>query len=76
VTYYREINIGVNVNRCPLINPRSKTRLQLYDTDCGTVRATNANYLTIKWDDGHQSFTGHSEMRRIEVKAPGRIKSR
>jgi hypothetical protein len=35
-------------------------------SDRGTVEATNARYVTIKWDDGHKSFTGHGEMRRVE----------
>jgi hypothetical protein len=35
--------------------------------DRGTVMATNAKYVTIMWDDGHQSFTGHSEMNRVEL---------
>jgi hypothetical protein len=34
-------------------------------TDRGTVTATNLAYVTIKWDDGHQSFSGHKEMKRI-----------
>jgi hypothetical protein len=29
----------------------------------GTVTATHARYLTIKWADGHQSFTGHDDMK-------------
>jgi hypothetical protein len=35
--------------------------------DRGIIKASNANYVTIKWDDGHRSFTGHREMKRIEV---------
>jgi hypothetical protein len=34
--------------------------------DRGTVKATNAKYLTVKWDDGHESFTGHGNMKRVE----------
>jgi hypothetical protein len=34
--------------------------------DRGTVTATEARYVTIKWDDGHKSLTGHNEMRRVE----------
>jgi hypothetical protein len=41
-----------------------------YDTDSGTVKATNANYVTIKWDDGHRSFTGHKGMKRVELAKP------
>ena len=35
--------------------------------DRGTVTATEARYVTIKWDDGHESFTGHDEMKRVEL---------
>jgi hypothetical protein len=35
--------------------------------DVGTVIATNANYVTIKWDDRHQSFSGRHEMKRVEL---------
>jgi hypothetical protein len=34
--------------------------------DRGTVTASQARYVTIKWDDGHQSFSSHSEMKRVE----------
>jgi hypothetical protein len=34
--------------------------------DRGTVTATQARYVTIKWDDGHQSFSSHNEMKRVE----------
>jgi hypothetical protein len=35
--------------------------------DSGTVKATNAKYVTIKWDDGHNSYTGHGDMKRVEL---------
>jgi hypothetical protein len=34
--------------------------------DRGTVTATHARYVTINWDDGHKSFTGHNDMKRVE----------
>jgi hypothetical protein len=34
--------------------------------DRGTVTATHVRYVTIKWKDGHISFTGHSQMQRVE----------
>jgi hypothetical protein len=37
--------------------------------DVGKVTAILARYVTIKWDDGHQSFTGHNEMTRVELLA-------
>jgi hypothetical protein len=44
--------------------------------DVGTITATNANYVTIKWNDRHQSFTAHKDMKRLELAAPVRLKSR
>ncbi len=35
-------------------------------SDRGTVTANQARYLTIKWDDGHQSLSGHNDMKRVE----------
>jgi hypothetical protein len=34
--------------------------------DRGTVAAIQARYVTIKWD-GHKSFSGHNEMKRVEI---------
>src|SRR5665213_175256 len=34
--------------------------------DLGTVTATETWYVTIKWDDGHRSFTGDKNMQRVE----------
>jgi hypothetical protein len=36
-------------------------------TDLGKVAEIQANYVTIKWDDGHESITGHVNMRRVEL---------
>jgi hypothetical protein len=35
-------------------------------TDCGKVTAVYGTYVTIKWDDGHESLTGHDDMKRVE----------
>jgi hypothetical protein len=35
--------------------------------DRGTVTANHLRYVTIKWKDGHQSYTGHDEMKRVEL---------
>jgi hypothetical protein len=35
--------------------------------DVGTVTAIEARYVTIKWNDRHQSFTGHKNMQRVEL---------
>ena len=40
--------------------------------DRGIVTANRARYVTIKWDDGHQSFSGHKEMKRVELLAANR----
>jgi hypothetical protein len=36
-------------------------------SDRGTVTAIRLRFVTIKWDDGHQSLTGHREMGRVTV---------
>jgi hypothetical protein len=35
--------------------------------DRGTVTAIQLRYVTIKWEDGHRSYTGHKEMKRVEL---------
>jgi hypothetical protein len=35
--------------------------------DLGTVTAVESRYVTVKWDDGHRSFTGHKNMQRVEL---------
>jgi hypothetical protein len=35
--------------------------------DRGTVTANSARYVTIQWEDGHESYTGHKEMERVEL---------
>jgi hypothetical protein len=42
--------------------------------DVGTVTATDLRYVTVKWDDGHKSFTGHTSMQRVELAAPVKLK--
>ena len=37
--------------------------------DGGVVIANSERYLTIRWDDGHRSYTGHKEMKRVELAA-------
>jgi hypothetical protein len=43
-------------------------------SDSGKVTATQLRYVTIKWDDGHQSLTSHNEMKRIELIEPPKVK--
>jgi hypothetical protein len=43
--------------------------------DRGMVTANQARYVTIKWDDGHESFTGHNEMQRVEPVQGRKLKS-
>jgi hypothetical protein len=38
-------------------------------TDRGKVTAIHMRYVTIKWDDGHKSFSSHNEMERVELLA-------
>jgi hypothetical protein len=35
--------------------------------DLGTVTATETRYVRIKWEDGHESLTGHTHMERVEL---------
>jgi hypothetical protein len=35
--------------------------------DRGKVTAITARYVTIKWNDGHQSFSGHRDMDRVDL---------
>jgi hypothetical protein len=35
--------------------------------DRGKVTAIQMRYVTIKWDDGHQSLSGHNAMKRFEL---------
>ncbi len=42
--------------------------------DTGKVISIGAQYVTIKWDDGHQSFTGHNAMERIEFIESPKVK--
>jgi hypothetical protein len=35
--------------------------------DRGKVTAIHANYVKIKWDDGHRSLSGHDDMGRVEL---------
>jgi len=36
-------------------------------SDLGTVKARSFRYVTIKWQDGHESFTGHRAMQRVSL---------
>ena len=36
-------------------------------SDVGTVIATETRYVTIRWQDGHRSLTGHTSMQRVEL---------
>jgi hypothetical protein len=40
--------------------------------DRGKVAANSLRYVTIKWADGHTSFTGHDDMTRVELLAAKR----
>jgi len=37
-------------------------------SDVGTVIATETRYVTIKWQDGHRSLTGHRNMLELVLK--------
>jgi hypothetical protein len=42
--------------------------------DSGKVTSIEARYVTIKWNDGHQSLTSHNEMKRVELVGPTGVK--
>jgi preprotein translocase subunit YajC len=42
--------------------------------DTGRVIAVEAQYVTINWRDGHESFTGHRGMQRVELVGPSKVK--
>jgi hypothetical protein len=42
--------------------------------DSGNVIAVQARYVVIKWQDGHKSFTGHGDMKRIDLVGPPKVK--
>jgi hypothetical protein len=35
--------------------------------DLGTVTAIETRYVKIKWNDKHESLTGHTHMDRVEL---------
>jgi hypothetical protein len=35
--------------------------------DSGKVTAVYGTYVTIAWDDKHESLTGHTHMERVEL---------
>lgn len=49
------------------LKPGDRVCFNGYETDFGTVKATSFRYVTIKWRDQHESFTGHGEMKRVSL---------
>jgi hypothetical protein len=49
------------------LKPGTRVSFKSDSADLGTVTATESRYVTVKWDDGHRSFTGHREMMRVEL---------
>jgi hypothetical protein len=57
------------------MTPEQSKRLKVGNTVCfdgdpedsGKVTAVQSRYVTIKWEDGHESLTGHTHMKRIEL---------
>jgi hypothetical protein len=52
------------------------TRVCFYDdpADSGKVTSIEARYVTIKWDDGLKSLSGHSAMDRVRLVEPVSVK--
>jgi hypothetical protein len=49
------------------LKPGNRVSFNGDPADCGTVKATNGKYVTIKWDDRHESFTAHGDMKRVDL---------
>jgi hypothetical protein len=49
------------------LKPGTRVCYNSEPADLGTVTATDLRYVTVKWDDGHKSFTGHKNMQRVEL---------
>jgi hypothetical protein len=49
------------------LKPGTRVSFNGDPADLGTVSAVEPRYVTVKWDDGHRSFTGHKNMQRIEL---------
>jgi hypothetical protein len=58
------------------LKPGTRVCFDGNQSDRGTVKATNAKYVTIKWADKHVSFTGHGDMKRVDLMPPAKLKSR
>jgi hypothetical protein len=52
------------------LRPGTRVCFNDEESDHGTVKATSTRYVTIKWNDGHTSYTGHGDMKRVELVAP------
>ena len=37
------------------------------ESDSGTVTAITHRFVTIRWRDGHKSYTGHGDMKRVDL---------
>jgi hypothetical protein len=63
------------------MTPEQSKQLQVGDrvifngnpADSGKVTAVEARYVTITWRDGHESFSGHKGMQRVELVGPRRV---
>jgi hypothetical protein len=50
------------------LKPGDRVYFNHNSDDVGTVKEIRPRYLTINWDDGYQSITAHSEMKRIGLR--------
>jgi hypothetical protein len=65
-TFHAEL--GIAADRCR--RPTQHEDFKMVATR--TVTANRARYATIKWQDGHQGFSDHKEMKRVELLAAKR----
>jgi hypothetical protein len=68
------MNVEMTPDESRNLKPGTRVCFNGDPADVGTVTATNTKYVTIKWIDKHESFTGHKNMQRVELVSPGRAR--
>jgi hypothetical protein len=49
------------------LKPGNRVCFNGHESDSGIVTAIEHRFVVIKWDDGHKSYTGHDDMKRVEL---------
>jgi hypothetical protein len=61
------MNVEMTTDESRKLKPGTRVCFNGDPADVGTVKAIGLRYVTIQWDDGHRSFTGHTSMQRVEL---------